>query len=100
MRRKSFSDRSACYPATGKSVVTQDIGVGSVLSTGEGLFVFQTMEDFIRFRCHNSNYERHCFAAHEIAREYFNVKKVMEDLLHRMGLGLVAFDPCHSGART
>ena len=35
-----FSERSACYLAAGRPVVTQDTGFSDVLPTGEGLFAF------------------------------------------------------------
>ena len=42
-----FSDRSACYLAAGRPVITQDTGFGTVLPIGEGLFAFKTMEDIL-----------------------------------------------------
>ncbi|MGH7769896.1 MAG: hypothetical protein ACREQP_20805, partial [Candidatus Binatia bacterium] len=38
LRSGWFSERSACYLAAGRPVITQDTGFGSVLPTGEGLF--------------------------------------------------------------
>src|SRR5207248_11332850 len=35
-----FSDRSACYLASGRPVVAQDTGFGDFLPTGAGLFAF------------------------------------------------------------
>ena len=43
-----FSERSACYLAAGRPVVTQDTGFGTVLPTGEGLFAFNTMDEVRR----------------------------------------------------
>ena len=37
-----FSDRSVCYLAAGKPVVTQDTGFGKFVPTGEGLLAFET----------------------------------------------------------
>jgi hypothetical protein len=77
-----FSDRSACYLASGKPVITQDTGFGSSLPTGEGLFTFQTMEDILTaLDTINSDYHKHCRAAQEIAREYFDARKVLGELL-------------------
>ena len=48
LRSGWFSERSACYLAAGRPVVTQDTGFGAVLPTGEGLFAFQTLEDILK----------------------------------------------------
>ena len=47
MRLRSgwFSERDACYLACGKPVVAQDTGFGSILPTGEGLFLTTTDEE-------------------------------------------------------
>src|SRR5262249_8040216 len=42
-----FSDRSACFLAAGKPVITQDTGFGKFVPTGQGLFAFQTMEQVL-----------------------------------------------------
>jgi hypothetical protein len=82
-----FSERSACYLAAGRPVVTQDTGFGTVIPTGEGLFSFQTMEDILAaFEAIHSDYERHSRAAREIAEEYFRAEKVLEKLLDDLGI--------------
>ena len=87
LRSGWFSDRSACYLAAGRPVITQDTGFGNVLPTGEGLFAFRTIDDILSaFDSINSNYERHCRAARDIAREYFDAGKVLGSLLERIGL--------------
>ena len=40
-----FSDRSACYLATGRPVVAADTGIGDVLPTGVGLLTFTDLEE-------------------------------------------------------
>lgn len=45
LRSGWFSERSACYLAAGRPVITQDTGFGNILPTGEGLFAFNTMEE-------------------------------------------------------
>ena len=47
LRSGWFSDRSACYLAAGRPVVTQDTAFGDVLPTGEGLFAYRTREEAI-----------------------------------------------------
>jgi hypothetical protein len=86
LRSGWFSERSACYLAAGRPVVTQDTGFGTVLPTGEGLFAFNTVDEIIAaFEAINSDYDRHSRAARAIAEEYFRAEtvmaKVIEDLL-------------------
>ena len=42
-----FSDRSACYLAAGRPVITQETGFGKFMPTGDGLFAFTTMDDVL-----------------------------------------------------
>lgn len=82
-----FSDRSACYLAAGRPVVTQDTGFGKFLPTGKGLFGFTTMEDVLAaIDSIESDYEAHCRAAREIAEEYFAAEKVVGTLMRRAGM--------------
>jgi hypothetical protein len=82
-----FSDRSACYLAAGRPVITQDTGFGTVLPTGEGLFAFNTMDDIlVAFDAVRSDYARHSRAAREIAQEYFRAETVLQRLLEDLGL--------------
>jgi hypothetical protein len=82
-----FSERSACYLAAGRPVITQDTGFGTVLPTGEGLFAFNTMEEILAaFEAVESDYERHSRAAREIAEEYFRAEKVLGKLLNDLGI--------------
>ncbi len=87
LRSGWFSERSACYLAAGRPVITQDTGFGTVLPTGEGLFAFNTMEEIeAAFEAIESDFERHCLAAREIAEEYFRAEKVLTKLLGDLGL--------------
>ncbi|HEY2989181.1 MAG TPA: hypothetical protein VGL11_15725 [Candidatus Binatia bacterium] len=82
-----FSERSACYLAAGRPVITQDTGFGSVLPTGEGLFAFNTMEEILAaFEAINSDYPRHSRAARSIAEDYFRAETVLAKLLEDLGL--------------
>jgi hypothetical protein len=86
LRSGWFSERSACYLAAGRPVVTQDTGFGSVLPTGEGLFAFNTMEEILAaFDAINSDYERHSRAARAIAEEYFRAETVLARVLDDLG---------------
>jgi len=77
-----FSERSACYLAAGRPVVTQNTGFGTVLPTGEGLFAFDDMEGLLgAIDAINSDYATHSRAAREIAVEYFGAERVLGALL-------------------
>lgn len=81
-----FSERSACYLAAGRPVITQDTGFGSVLPTGEGLFAFNTMDEILAaFEATHSDYEKHSRAARSIAEEYFRAETVLAKLLQDLG---------------
>jgi hypothetical protein len=82
-----FSDRTCCYLAAGRPVVTQETGFSKFIPTGRGLFGFRTMEDVLAaVDAIESNYAGHCRAAAEIAREYFAAEKVVGSLMARAGL--------------
>jgi hypothetical protein len=81
-----FSDRSACFLAAGRPVVTQDTGFGAVLPAGKGLFPFRTMEDILAaFEAIRADYPGHCRAAREIAEEYFSAERVLARMMERAG---------------
>jgi hypothetical protein len=87
LRSGWFSDRSACYLAAGKPVVTQDTAFDNILPIGRGLFAFRTMEDILRaIDTIQSDYESNCRAAREIAQEYFAAERVLGSLMDRAGL--------------
>ena len=82
-----FSDRSACYLAAGRPVITQETGFSKFLPTGKGLFGFRTMEDILAAVDEvESDYEGNCRRAREIAEEYFAAEKVVGSLMERAGL--------------
>lgn len=82
-----FSDRSACYLAAGRPVITQETGFSKFLPTGKGLFGFKTMDDILHaVETIESDYEGNCRAAKEIAVEYFEAEKVVGSLMKRAGL--------------
>src|SRR4029079_12304576 len=47
LRSGWVNDRSACYLAAARPVITQDTGFGNILPTGEGLFAFNTMDELL-----------------------------------------------------
>jgi hypothetical protein len=81
-----FSERSACYLAAGKPVITQDTGFDTVLPTGEGLFSFTTMDGILSaIDAINLDYTRHSKAARAIASEFFRAETVLGTLLLKLG---------------
>ena len=82
-----FSDRSACYLASGRPVVTQRTGFEQTLPTGAGLFHFDNAQEAAAaIRSINSDYLRHCRAAREIAGEYFDAAKLLKQIAEAAGL--------------
>ncbi len=82
-----FSDRSACYLAAGRPVITQETGFSKFLPTGQGLFGFRTIDDILdAVDAIESDYPAHCEAARELAAEFFAAEKVVGSLMQRAGL--------------
>ena len=87
LRSGWFSERSACYLAAGRPVVTQDTGFGRVLPTGDGLFAFRDMDDILAaLDAISTDYGRHSRAARDIAAEYFRAETVLAKVLNDLGL--------------
>jgi hypothetical protein len=86
LRSGWFSERSACYLAAGRPVITQDTGFGTVLPTGEGLFAFNSMDEIITaFEAIQSEYDKHSWAARAIAHDYFRAETVLSKVLKDLG---------------
>lgn len=82
-----FSDRSACYLAAGRPVVTQATGFEDVLPTGHGLFAVRDADQAAQaIRAIVSDYAAHSRGARSIAREYFDSDRVLSQMLGRCGL--------------
>ena len=82
-----FSDRTACYLASGRPVITQETGFSNVLPTGKGLFGFLTMDDVLAaVDTIETDYKGACRAARDIAAEYFDAEKVVGKLMQEAGL--------------
>ncbi len=82
-----FSDRSACYLASGKPVLAQDTGFASNLPVGEGLLSFGTLDQAVAgVEEIERNYDSHARAAREIAEEHFDSSKVLGRLLGELRL--------------
>ena len=82
-----FSDRSACYLAAGRPVITQQTGFTQLYGGEKGLYAFSDI-DHIRLAAAEIrvDYPTHSKAAFEIAREFFEAEKVLASLLDRAGI--------------
>jgi hypothetical protein len=77
-----FSDRSACYLASGRPVLAQDTGFSDHVPTGLGLIPFQTLDEAVegvgRIR---RDHGRHARAAREFAETYLDSDRVLARLM-------------------
>ena len=82
-----FSDRSVCYLAAGRPVITQATGFEDHMPTGKGLFAFSTMDDILAaIDTIESDYEGNCRAAREVAESHFGSDVILSMLMSRVGL--------------
>ena len=82
-----FSDRSVCYLAAGRPVVTQDTGFGKFVETGSGLFAFSTMEEAVEALARiNGDYAACSAGARRVAAEAFGAEPVLQRFLEDAGL--------------
>jgi hypothetical protein len=83
-----FSDRSACYLASGRPVLAQDTGFPQVLPTGPGLLPFATIDEAAAgVAAISAEYARHARGARAIAEEFLDANRVLPQLLDRLGAG-------------
>lgn len=82
-----FSDRSACYLAAGRPVVTMRTGFSKFYPVGQGLFEYTTSEEALAgIDAISADYLRHSRAARTLAKEYFAADRVIGALLAAAGL--------------
>ena len=82
-----FSDRSACYLAAGRPVITQETGFTRLYGGERGLLAFRTEAEAVEaVRAVNRDYAAHARAAYEIAREHFEATTVLRALLQAAGV--------------
>ena len=82
-----FSDRSACYLASGRPVVAQETGFGRRLPTGLGLLSFSTVDEArAALEAVRRDYAAHARAAREIAEMHFDARWVLGRLLGAVGV--------------
>jgi hypothetical protein len=77
-----FSDRTACYLASGRPALVQDTGWTAHLPSGDGLLAFSTLDQAVAgIDRINAEYDRHAARARDIAREHFDADRVLPALL-------------------
>jgi hypothetical protein len=77
-----FSDRSACYLAAGRPVITQETGFTKNYGGDAGLLAFRSLNDVAEAaKIINADFKKHSGAARRIAREVFEAEKVLKSLL-------------------
>jgi hypothetical protein len=82
-----FSDRTACYLAAGRPAITQFTGYEKFIPSGTGLLGFDDERGAVEaIRCVNSDYRKHALAATDIAREYFDAAKLLDQMAETLGL--------------
>jgi len=82
-----FGDRSACYLAAGRPVITQETGFSNFIETGRGLFAFSSVDEVRDAIAQiNADYARHSIGAIEIAYEFFDADTVLRKLTSDIGL--------------
>ena len=81
-----FSDRSACYLASGRPVVAQETGFADFLPTGEGLLGFADVAGAAEAVAEvEADPERHGRAARALAEEHLDARRVLPGLLEELG---------------
>jgi hypothetical protein len=82
-----FSDRSACYLAAGRPVITQRTGFEKFIPTGVGLLGFDDPDGAVEAICLvNADYAKHARGARELACEYFDALKLLNEIAQSAGL--------------
>ncbi len=82
-----FSDRSACYLAAGRPVVTMRTGFSKFYPVGRGLFEYATADEAVAaIDAVAADYRLHSRAARALAVEYFAADRVLGALLAAAGL--------------
>jgi hypothetical protein len=82
-----FSDRSACYLAAGRPVITQETGFTKIYGGEAGLLSFRSLGEIVdAVKEINGDYAKHSRAAYNVAREFFESEKVLKLILDRAGI--------------
>jgi hypothetical protein len=81
-----FSDRSACFLASGRPVLALDTGFSEELPVGSGLVAFDCADGAVEgVRAILGDYEHHARAARALAEEWFDSDRVLSELVREIG---------------
>jgi len=82
-----FSDRSVCYLAAGRPVVTMATGASRFYPAAEGFLEYRTVDEAVAaIEAVGRDYARHSRAARAVAAEYFASETVLRPLVEAAGL--------------
>jgi hypothetical protein len=82
-----FSDRTACYLASGKPALVQSTGFEERVPTGEGLLTFSDPPGAVAaLREVEEDYLRHCHAGRAFAERHLDAGRILTGLLEHVGL--------------
>lgn len=77
-----FSDRSACFLASGRPVLAEETGFSEHLPTGEGLLAFRDLDEAVAGVAEiDADYPRHVDAARQLAETYLDSRRVLPAML-------------------
>lgn len=77
-----FSERSACYLASGRPVVVQDTGFSRWLPADRGVFAFDDADSAVAaLQSVDANLQLHSRSAREIAEQYFDSGPILSSLI-------------------
>ncbi len=79
-----FSDRSACYLASGKPVLVQETGFSRTIPVGEGLLSFRCLDEAVSgAQSIARDYRKHARAARALAERFFDADTVVRQVIDR-----------------
>jgi hypothetical protein len=82
LRSGWFSDRSACYLASGRPVLFEDTGIGAWLPAGAGLLLFRDLEEAVAALAElERDWPRHSRAARALAEEFLDGRRCLPAML-------------------
>jgi hypothetical protein len=82
-----FSDRSICYLAAGRPVITQETGFSKFVETGKGLFPFSSLDEIVEaFSRINADYAAQAAGARETGRAFFCAETILAKMIDACSL--------------
>ena len=82
LRTGWFSDRSACYLASGRPVLAEDTGFSDHYPSGSGLLCFGNLDEAVAgVAAIDAEYERHSRAARDFAEEFLDSRRALPAML-------------------